>query len=228
MEVSKTFRYISIFVILFNVMFVITTVMFVILCFSKLQFWRLESIVFKNDLFKLTFCMKIQVFIDLFCTLLNNYALNIASKTLLRFTSMLLICGMAITITFMCLIIYSYKRNYPHIIENGYILDMEIRAFIDDRYVSMKDKVTEGLQKTKSKILENDKMCIAEFDQVSDYILLFLYISLGVLIVTYLFTKLFIYIKISKSKKEVPEMQNIRRAAMSTGSLKKLKVVTKK
>lgn len=217
MEVSKSFRYISICVIFFNVCFVITTLSFVIICLAKFQFWRLESIVFKSDLFKLLFCMKIQVFVNLFCTLLNNYALNIASKSLLRFTSFLLIVGIGTTITFICLIRYSYNRSYPNIIKNGYLLNLEIRAFINDRYSNVNVKNS----------MERDDVCIKEFDEVSYYISMFLYISLAVLIVTYLFSKVFVYIKISKPNKVKPILRNVDHVAMDTGTLRNLKVVEK-
>lgn len=213
MEVSSKFKYTSYLVIFFNIVFVLTTVTFAILFMSKFQFFRLEGIVFKNELFKLAFCIKIQTFINLFCTLLNNYALNIASKSMLRFTSFILINGIVGTLVFILIIVYSYTENYPNAIKNGYYLNLDIQGFINTRYSTAKT--------TQSKNRED--FCIEEMDELVYYTLIFLYISIGALVATFVFTKLFVWIKISKPEKEAPAFENVR--MRNTSRLNKLKLV---
>ena len=210
METQKSFRYTSYLVIFFNVTFILLTLAFVCFALSRFQFFRLESILFKDNLFKLSLCIKIQTFSNLFSTLLNNYALNIASKTMLRFTSFVLVLSGFTTIIFIAIVTYSYNETYKITIQNEWFLNLDVQAAITQRYTTDKEK---------------EIACIHETSEIIKYTTIFLYLSLVAITLTYIFTKFFVYIKISKEKKLTPKMEVFNKAAMSTASLNKLKVV---
>lgn len=215
MAVTTGFKWAGGSLIVFNVLFIVFTFVYIALFLSHFQFWRLEMLIFQNDVFKLFLCLKIQCFVNLMCSLFNNYALNVASKFLLKTTAILMTAGVISTLISLLVLIYSYSENYPYSIKTSYHYNIEIMTFINSRYSNLPyDNINSRVQQ-----------CIAEMDGVVFHAKVFLSISMGVLIATYTFTKLISCLKISKKPRQQPNFTNIQRAAMGTGSLKNTKVV---
>ncbi|ORD93231.1 hypothetical protein ECANGB1_564 [Enterospora canceri] len=87
------------------------------------------------------------------------------------------------------ILLVSYTQNYPNAIKYSYYFNLEIQTFINNRY---------GYVPVNS---VNDKIgyCIQEMDFLVKCTSIFLSVSVTMLIITYIFTRVMVYIKISKA-----------------------------
>ncbi|ORD94690.1 hypothetical protein ECANGB1_146 [Enterospora canceri] len=125
--------------------------------------------------------------------------------------------GIISTVIFIVILLFSYTQNYPNAIKYSYYFNLEIQTFINNRYAYAPVKSV------------NDKIdyCIQEMDFLVKCTSIFLIVSVTMLIITYIFTRVMVYIKISKAPPVKPTIQSYRHAAMDTGTLANIKVVEK-
>ncbi|KAL6122180.1 hypothetical protein NUSPORA_00800 [Nucleospora cyclopteri] len=217
MRTTKSFKVTSFITISSNLLLVLITFIYIGLFISHFQFWRLENLLFKNEIFTLVICIKVQSFINLFTSLFSTYSMNVASKFIMRITGIMQVIGIFTTLIFILLLHYSYKQNFKSIIQTSYLISLDIQMFIKSRYAYLP---------ANSKKTVAD-LCIEEMGNLIDHCERFLVFSFSLIVLVYFLTKVVTFIKISQPDKVLPEIDDINNAAMNTENLNKIKVVVK-
>lgn len=208
MGTTRAFQWISGFILFFDIIKIMFVMGYAGKFISHFQFWAFESKLNQNNFFKLSFCIKLQIFTDLFCTLLNGYALNIASKVTLKINTFILGLGLINTLGLLLILIFSYSKNYKQLIITGNNFDPEVRLFILSRYPGS----------------NSVEACIQEMTDLILHTKIYLFVSLCTLLILYFANKLTVYIKISKPEKQVT-IVDVNHAAMQTNALSKIRAI---
>jgi len=211
---TKTFKGIRLFLSFVNSLLCLLSLGALIYLLIRFPLFTIEKQTMRGQSLTIYNCVRIVIIFDLTSSLSVIYALNIASKPLMKIIQIYLVITQAIVLYFVYYFSIVYKSLFSRSIENRFYSGTSVDNALISYYPGLDD-------------MGMIEACINQMNEIRMLFVKYSIISIGVLLLTLLVLVVIRSIRIEEERKEIekPVFTELSKVGMNTVSLRAKRVV---